>query len=43
MSRSSIFPRIAGLSIASAIYMVSERASDVIIAAYAQKGMVEDA
>ena len=28
----SVFPRIPGLFIASAVYMVSERASDVIIA-----------
>lgn len=30
----SVFPRIPGLFIASAVYMVSERASDVIIAAH---------
>ena len=30
----SVFPRIPGFFIASAVYMVSERASDVIIAEY---------
>lgn len=30
----SVFPRIPGLFIASAVYMISERASDVIIAAH---------
>lgn len=30
----SVFPRIPGLFIASAVYMVSERASDVLIAAH---------
>lgn len=30
----SVFPRIPGFFIASAVYMISEHASDVIIAAY---------
>jgi len=39
----SVFPRIPGLFIASAVYMVSERASDVLIAAYADETKMEKA
>jgi choline dehydrogenase len=39
----SVFPRIPGLFIASAVYMVSERASDVIIAAHQTREVTEKA
>ncbi|MBK4215562.1 GMC family oxidoreductase N-terminal domain-containing protein [Paracoccus caeni] len=39
----SVFPRIPGIFIASAVYMISERASDVIIGQYSERGGTENA